>query len=93
MAICAVLSLIGSILFFYRTLTVKQPVVDLRGFLNPSFTMGCFIAFVLGIGLYGLTYVYPVYLARVRGIQPCRSARPCSFQGLSCSSVRRLWGG
>ena len=29
--------------------------------------LGCLFSFVLGIGLYGLTYLYPVYLARVRG--------------------------
>ena len=25
---------------------------------------------MIGIGLYGLTYIYPVYLARVRGYSP-----------------------
>ena len=29
--------------------------------------MGSALTFVLGIGLYGLTYLYPLYLARVRG--------------------------
>ena len=81
-AICAILSVIGAVLFFYRTLTVKQPVVDLRGFLSPSFSMGCFVGFVLGIGLYGLTYVYPVYLARVRGNSALQIGETLFISGL-----------
>ncbi len=29
--------------------------------------IGCLISFCVGIGLYGLTYMYPRYLAEVRG--------------------------
>jgi DHA2 family multidrug resistance protein len=39
----------------------------LRAFSNRNFTIGSLFSFVLGIGLYGLTYIYPVYLAQVRG--------------------------
>ena len=45
----------------------KQPIVDLRAFTDRNFAAGCAFSFVMGIGLYGLTYLYPVYLARVRG--------------------------
>ena len=45
----------------------KQPIVELRAFSDRNFASGCVASFVLGIGLYGLTYIYPVYLARVRG--------------------------
>jgi DHA2 family multidrug resistance protein len=43
------------------------PIVDLRAFANRNFAVGSLFSFVLGIGLYGLTYLYPVYLAQVRG--------------------------
>jgi hypothetical protein len=33
---------------------------------NRNFAIGSMFSFVLGIGLYGLTYLYPVYLAQVR---------------------------
>ena len=53
--------------FFARALTARAPIVDLGAFLNRNFSVGSLFSFVLGIGLYGLTYIYPVYLAQVRG--------------------------
>ncbi len=50
-----------------RVLTAKTPIVDLRAFTNRNFAVGSLFSFVLGIGLYGLTYLYPVYLAQIRG--------------------------
>lgn len=64
---CAILSVAGAILFFWRAFTAKQPIVDLSAFTNKNFAFGSVFSFVMGIGLYGLTYVYPIYLARVRG--------------------------
>ena len=32
-----------------------------------NFAVGSMFSFVLGIGLYGLTYLFPVYLAQIRG--------------------------
>jgi DHA2 family multidrug resistance protein len=65
--ICAVISAVGALVFFVRVLTAKQPIVDLSAFLDRNFWTGSLFSFVLGIGLYGLTYLYPIYLARVRG--------------------------
>jgi DHA2 family multidrug resistance protein len=41
--------------------------VDLRAFLDRNFALGSMFSFVLGIGLYGLTYLYPVFLGEIRG--------------------------
>jgi DHA2 family multidrug resistance protein len=57
----------GMVLFFWRTFTARQPIVDLTAFGNRNFATGAFFSFVMGIGLYGLTYLYPVFLSRVRG--------------------------
>ena len=61
--VCAIVSGVSAIVFFARVLTAKSPIVDLRAFANRNFAVGSLFSFVLGIGLYGLTYVYPVYLA------------------------------
>ena len=63
----AVVSVVSAIAFFARVLTAKVPIVDLRAFGNRNFAVGSLFSFVLGIGLYGLTYLYPVYLAEIRG--------------------------
>src|SRR5882724_8024959 len=66
-AVCAAVCAISEIAFFYRVLTVGEPIVDIRGFTDRNFGIGCLISFCIGIGLYGLTYMYPRYLAEVRG--------------------------
>jgi DHA2 family multidrug resistance protein len=48
-------------------LTRPDPVVDLRAFANTNFALGALFSFVLGIGLYGSSYLVPLFLARVRG--------------------------
>jgi DHA2 family multidrug resistance protein len=63
----AVVSALSAVAFFARVLTARAPIVDLRAFANRNFAIGSLFSFVLGIGLYGLTYLYPVYLAQVRG--------------------------
>jgi DHA2 family multidrug resistance protein len=65
--IMAWVSGLSAIAFFTRVLTARQPIVDLLAFTNRNFALGSLFSFVLGIGLYGLTYLYPLYLARVRG--------------------------
>jgi len=65
--VVAIISGISAVVFFARVLTAQAPIVDLRAFANRNFAVGSLFSFVLGIGLYGLTYLYPVYLAQVRG--------------------------
>ena len=54
-------------IFFWRVFSAREPIVDLRAFSDRNFAVGCAFSLIMGVGLYGLTYLYPVYLARVRG--------------------------
>ena len=65
--VAALVSAVSAVGFFARVLTARVPIVDLRAFTNRNFAVGSLFSFVLGIGLYGLTYIYPVYLAQIRG--------------------------
>jgi len=58
---------IGGVVFFYRVFKVDFPVVDLRAFTNRNFAFGSLFSFTMGVGLYGLTYLYPLFLGRIRG--------------------------
>jgi MFS transporter, DHA2 family, multidrug resistance protein len=49
-----------------RSLRHPAPLIDLGAFRNRSFAVGCWFSFVLGIGLYGATYLLPVFLGLVR---------------------------
>jgi DHA2 family multidrug resistance protein len=66
-AVCAAICAVAGVAFFWRVLSVEEPIVDIRTFTNRNFGVGCLISFCVGIGLYGLTYIYPRYLAEVRG--------------------------
>jgi DHA2 family multidrug resistance protein len=65
--VLAIISFVSAIAFFWRALTAREPIVDLRAFTDRNFAVGCLLQFCVGIGLYGLTYIYPRYLAEVRG--------------------------
>jgi MFS transporter, DHA2 family, multidrug resistance protein len=63
----AIVSALSAAAFFWRAFTAPEPIVDLRAYGNRNFAVGSMFSFVLGIGLYGLTYLYPLYLGQVRG--------------------------
>jgi len=66
-ALFAAISAVSAVIFFARVLTARAPIVDLSAFKNRNFALGSLFSFVLGIGLYGLTYLYPLYLGQIRG--------------------------
>ena len=61
------ISIIAGSLFFWRVFTYHQPIVDLSTFRNRNFAFGTFFTFTMGIGMYGTTYLVPLFLAQVRG--------------------------
>jgi DHA2 family multidrug resistance protein len=64
--------LLAGICFFcaggviWRCLRHSAPLIDLIAFRDHNFVVGCCFSFVLGIGLYGATYLLPVYLGLIR---------------------------
>nr|WP_244598818.1 DHA2 family efflux MFS transporter permease subunit [Rhizobium tubonense] len=88
----AVASAIGAIVFFYRAFTVEFPIVDLKAFANRNFSFGSVFSFVMGIGLYGLTYIYPVYLGRIRGYDSLMIGETMFVSGLAMFFTAPLAG-
>jgi DHA2 family multidrug resistance protein len=64
--VAAWLSAVGCVVFFERTFFSKMPVLKLTPFKRPTFAMACVLNLVVGFGLYGATYLTPVFLGRVR---------------------------
>ena len=64
----SVVAAASGIAMFYRELTIAHPIVDLWAFRNRNFAMGCLFSFILGIGLYSIIYLMPIYLATVKGL-------------------------
>jgi len=63
----AFVAVISGVLFFWRALTARQPIVDLRVYRNRNFAAGCVVAFVIGVMLYGIVYLVPLFFGSVRG--------------------------
>ncbi|AUC98646.1 MULTISPECIES: DHA2 family efflux MFS transporter permease subunit [Bradyrhizobium] len=82
-AICAAVCFVSAIAFFWRVLTAEEPIVDLYAFSNRNFAVGCVLQFCVGIGLYGLTYVYPRYLAEIRGYSALMIGETMFISGLT----------
>jgi DHA2 family multidrug resistance protein len=66
-AACASISAVASVLFVARSLTYRNPVVDLRALADRNFGLGCFLSFVAGIGIFTTIYLTPLFLGYVRG--------------------------
>ena len=82
-AYAAIISALSAVAFFYRAFTARMPIVDLRAYGNRNFAIGSMFSFVLGIGLFGLTYLYPVYLAQVRGYNSLMIGETMFVSGLA----------
>jgi DHA2 family multidrug resistance protein len=90
--LCAVAATIGGAIFFYRALTLDFPIVDLRAFANRNFAFGSLFSFVMGIGLYGLTYLYPLFLGRIRGYDSLMIGETMFVSGLAMFFTAPLAG-
>ena len=82
-----VVSSIASVLFFWRVLTYHQPIVDLRTFTNRNFALGSFYTFIVGTGLYGATYLVPLFLAQVRGFSSLQIGETVVVTGLAQMAI------
>jgi DHA2 family multidrug resistance protein len=58
---------IGIIAFIVIEFWTKEPLVDLRLFTRRNFVLGSIVNVILGVGLYGVVYILPVYLGQIQG--------------------------
>jgi MFS transporter, DHA2 family, multidrug resistance protein len=74
---------VGGSLFFWRVLTYRQPIVDLRAFTNRNFALGSFYTFLVGSGMYSTTYLIPLFLAQVRGFNALQIGETVFVAGIA----------
>lgn len=63
----AVIAVIFIPAFILIELHRKEPLVDLRLFARRNFAMGSIVNVILGIGLYGVVFILPLYLGQMHG--------------------------
>jgi MFS transporter, DHA2 family, multidrug resistance protein len=88
----AIVMVLGGIVFFWRALTRAEPIVDLGAFRDRNFGFGSLFSFVLGVGLYGLTYLYPLFLGRIRGYDSLMIGETMFVSGLAMFLTAPLVG-
>ena len=59
--------------FVFWQRRVESPLLDLRLFSYRQFAMGAVVAFIYGAGLYGSTYLVPVYMQVALAYAPSRA--------------------
>jgi MFS transporter, DHA2 family, multidrug resistance protein len=65
--VSAVVSAVAALIFVWRIRVAREPIVDFRAFTHRNFALGAMFSFVVGMGLFGLTFLFPIYLGQVRG--------------------------
>ena len=62
-----VAAVLGLFFFIWRETTFRNPIVELRVLKNGNLRVGTILSFVLGFGLYGSTFIIPLYTQSTLG--------------------------
>lgn len=65
--ILTISAVLGFIMFIWRELTFRYPIVELRVLKNVNLRVGTIMSFILGFGLYGSTFIVPLYTQSILG--------------------------
>src|SRR5262245_31097122 len=82
----------SAVAVFARALTARDPTRRRTALAPRHFALGSLFSFVLGIGLYGLTYLYPIYLAQIRGYNALMIGETLFVTGLAQFATAPLAG-
>lgn len=63
----SVVTVLGLVLFIWRELTYKHPIVNLSVLKDGNLRIGTVMCFILGFGLYGSTLIIPIYTQSILG--------------------------
>ncbi|RYE18492.1 MAG: DHA2 family efflux MFS transporter permease subunit [Sphingobacteriales bacterium] len=84
--VLSITSVLGIILFIWRELSTDHPIVNFNIMRHRSFTVGMFTSFVLGFGLYGSVFVFPVFCQNLLGFTAQQTGE-LLFPGGLCTIV------
>ncbi len=62
-----IISFFGFFFFIWRQLTFRNPIVELRVLRNGNLRVGTILSFIMGFGLYGSTFIIPLYTQTTLG--------------------------
>lgn len=88
----AVASVFGLLLFIWRELSTDHPIVNLKIMKKRSFSIGMFTSFILGFGLYGSVFVFPVFAQNLLGFTPLQTGKLFIAGGICTISMMPFIG-
>nr|WP_240612153.1 DHA2 family efflux MFS transporter permease subunit [Brevundimonas vesicularis] len=59
--------------FLWHEHRTPHPMLDLRLFSNGPFAAACVVSFVLGAGLFGSTYLLPIFVQQIQNLTPTQA--------------------
>jgi MFS transporter, DHA2 family, multidrug resistance protein len=62
-----VAAFLGLYFFIWRELRFRNPIVELRVLKNNNLRVGTILSFIMGFGLYGSTFIIPLYTQSILG--------------------------
>jgi DHA2 family multidrug resistance protein len=65
--ILSITAALGLYFFIWRELVAKNPIVELRVLKNGNLRVGTILSFIMGFGLYGSTFIIPLYTQATLG--------------------------
>ena len=63
----AIVAGFGFFFFIWRELVAKKPIVNLWVLKNSNLAVGTVLSFIMGFGLYGSTFIIPIYTQSILG--------------------------
>jgi MFS transporter, DHA2 family, multidrug resistance protein len=66
-ALLTATTVLGVIAFVWRETIIDYPIVNFKILRHRSFSIGIFTSFVLGVALYGSTFIFPVFCQNLLG--------------------------
>lgn len=78
----APVSVVCGVVFIWRTLHHANPIIELRVLTYRNFAMGSALHALIGIGLFGSTFLVPLYLAVVRQLDAMQIGAVMTIGGL-----------
>ncbi len=88
----AVVALALTIAFVAWERKAKAPLLTLSIFASPSFRAASIVAFAYGVGLFGTTYLVPVFVQDIAGYSPAQAGNLLFVPGLALAAAIALAG-
>ena len=67
------ISVASAIGFVAWEMNTAKPMLDMRLFANFAFSSASVVAFIMGAGLFGSTYLLPVFVQQIQGMTPTQA--------------------